>query len=89
MMKSPGWGDDLERALAYEDDLDEFDDVMQCVVEDGLLPGRGVARVYYEPEYGDPEEDPDAEPDEQTGERPTFRPVESERAPVRYIFWED
>jgi hypothetical protein len=35
----------LERALSYEDDLDEFDDVMQCVVEDRLLAGRGVARV--------------------------------------------
>jgi hypothetical protein len=79
----------LERALAWEDDLDEFDDVMQCVVEDKLIPGRGVARVYYEPKYGDPEEDPDEEPDEETGDRPTFRPVESERAPVRYIFWED
>jgi hypothetical protein len=89
----------LERALAWEDDLDEFDDVMQSVVEDRLIPGRGVARVYYEPKWGDPEEDPDEEsekPDDESepgrtkpGERPTFRPVESERAPVRYIFWED
>jgi hypothetical protein len=78
----------LERALSYEDDLDEFDDVMQRVVEDRLLPGRGLARVFYEPEYGEPEEDPDAEPDED-GKRPTFRPVENERAPVRYVFWED
>jgi hypothetical protein len=89
----------LERALSYEDDLDEFDDVMQCVVEDRLLAGRGVARVYYEPEFGDPEEDPDVEPEDSSdeaesgrskpGERPTFRPVENERAPVRYVFWED
>lgn len=79
----------LERALSYEDDLDEFDKVMKRVVEDRLLPGRGVARVFYEAEYGDPEEDEDGEPDEETGKRPTFRPVESERAPVRYVFWED
>ncbi len=79
----------LERALAYEDDLDEFSEVMEAVVEDRLLPGRGVARVYYEAEFGDPEEDPDGEPDEETGDRPTFRPVTSERAPVRYVFWED
>jgi hypothetical protein len=78
----------LERALAYEDDLDEFDEVMQRVVEDRLLPGRGVARVFYEPEFGEPEDDPDAEPDED-GKRPTFRPVDNERAPVRYVFWED
>jgi hypothetical protein len=79
----------LERALSYEDDLDEFSEVMEAVVEDRLLPGRGVARVYYEAKFGDPEEDPEAEPDEETGDRPTFRPVASERAPVRYIFWED
>lgn len=81
----------LERALAHEDDLDEFAEVMECVVEDRLLCGRGVARVYYEAKFGEPEEDPDAEPDgdpdgASTG---TFRPVASERAPVRYIFWED
>jgi hypothetical protein len=78
----------LERALAYEDDLDEFDEVMQRVVEDRLLPGRGIARVFYEPELGEPEDDPDGEPDED-GRQPQFRPVANERAPVRYIFWED
>lgn len=79
----------LERALAYEDDLDEFDEVMGQVVEDRLLPGRGVARIFYEPEYGEPEEDTEAEPDEETGEKPTFRPVTNERACARYVFWED
>lgn len=100
----------LERALAYEDDLDEFNEVMEQVVEDRLLPGRGVARVFYEPTFGEPEDDPDAdtegvsgggdqedEGDAVSGEgsaprmglRATFRPVESERAPVRYVFWED
>ena len=78
----------IERALAYEDDLDEFDEVMRRVVEDRLLPGRGVARVFYDPEFGEPEEDPDADLDED-GEKATFRPVENERAPVRYVFWED
>jgi|SRR5579859_179014 len=80
--------DILERALGYEDDLDEFSEVMERVVEDRLLPGRGVARVFYEPKYGEPEEDPDGIPDED-GKLPTFRPVENERAPVRYVFWED
>jgi hypothetical protein len=78
----------LERALAYEDDLDEFDEVMHQVVEDRLLPGRGIARVYYEPEFGDEEDDPDAEPDED-GEQPQYRPVTGERASVKYVFWED
>jgi hypothetical protein len=78
----------IERALGYEDDLDEFSEVMERVVEDRLLPGRGVARVFYEPEFGEPEEDLDGEPDED-GKPATFRPVANERAPVRYVFWED
>jgi hypothetical protein len=119
----------ITRVLEWADDVEEFDDVMQAIVEDRLLPGRGVARVFYEPEFGPEEEveDEDAEAeaggDEGTGDngqgpfeetsgegeggddaggagappaspsapsgRPTFRPVVSERAPVRYVFWED
>jgi hypothetical protein len=78
----------LEAALDYEQDIEEFDAVMQEVVEDRLLPGRGVARVFYEAEFGPEEEDPSGEPDED-GEPPTFRAVKNERAPVRYVFWED
>jgi len=78
----------LERALAWEDDVEELDDVMKGVVEDRLLPGRGVARVFYEYELGEPEDDPDGEPDED-GEIPTFQSVVAERAPLRYVFWED
>jgi hypothetical protein len=78
----------LETALDYENDIEEFDAVMQQVVEDRLLPGRGVARVFYEPEFGEEEEDQDAEPDEE-GNQPTFQSVTNERAPVRYVFWED
>src|SRR5215831_9538055 len=50
----------IERALEWADDIEEFDDVMQCVVEDRLLPGRGVARVFYEAEFG-PEEEAEEE----------------------------
>ena len=110
----------ITRCLEWEDDVEEFDDVMQAVVEDRLLPGRGVARVFYEPEFGPEEEiedeDEDAEaggedegesgesgddaggagapiaggaPESSASTRPTFRPVVSERAPIRYVFWED
>jgi hypothetical protein len=138
----------LQRALSYEDDIEEFDDVMQQVVEDRLLPGRGVARVFYEYELGDEEVDPTApvdpigsEAEDDAAGRParrrrarrgdaetapaaaadnlapppgpangsangepanagglagmpgaapaTFRAVVDERAPVRYVFWED
>jgi hypothetical protein len=122
----------LQRALSYDEDIEEFDDVMQQVVEDRLLPGRGVARVFYEYDLGEEEEDPDSEEssdgDEESeggtgdgspGSSPpapgapstvpstttsagaspvgsplgasagTFRAVSNERAPVRYVFWED
>jgi hypothetical protein len=78
----------LERSLTWEDDIEELDEVLQAVVEDRLLPGRGVARVFYEYELGEPEEEQDAEPGED-GEIPTFQPVVAERAPIRYVFWED
>lgn len=78
----------LERCLSYEDDVEEFDKVMKQVVEDRLLPGRGVARVFYEATFGDEEPDITQEPDEADGQ-PMMRPVETEHAPVRYVFWED
>jgi hypothetical protein len=123
--------DIIERCLEWSDDIEEFDDVVCAVVEDRLLPGRGVARVFYEPDFGDDEEEPkddeddadsadaagdgadegqdgadnlgDAEPAAGNGggltaalagvlpeaPRRTFRPVIHERAPVRYVFWED
>jgi hypothetical protein len=43
----------IERALAYSVDAFDFDAVMESVVEDRLLPGRGVARVLYIPHFGD------------------------------------
>jgi hypothetical protein len=79
----------LERALQWEDDIEELDDVLKAVVEDRLLPGRGVARVFYEYDLGDAEDDPEAAPDEEGGETPTFQPVVAERSPIRYVFWED
>jgi hypothetical protein len=44
----------LERSLAYAIDAVNFDAVMRAVVEDRLLPGRGVARVVYVPHFGEP-----------------------------------
>ncbi len=53
----------LERCLRYEDDADNFDTVMRAVVEDRLLPGRGIARVLYVPYYDEPNE-PEEEEEE-------------------------
>lgn len=48
----------LERCLAYscdpgDEEKSDFDLTMEAVVEDRLLPGRGVARVFYVPYYRD------------------------------------
>src|SRR5262249_33531423 len=43
----------LERCLLYAVDAFSFDAVMRAVVEDRLLPGRGVARVIYVPHFGE------------------------------------
>ena len=40
----------LQRCLDYELDEYDFDYVIECCVLDSLLPGRGLARVRYEPE---------------------------------------
>lgn len=42
----------LGRALSYTLDAYDFDGLMKDVVEDMLLPGRGVARVKYVPTFG-------------------------------------
>lgn len=54
----------LQRSIQYSADHFDFDDLMESVTEDRLLPGRGVARVLYVPHFGDvikepkpPEED--------------------------------
>ena len=44
----------LERSIAYSLDNCGFDQVMEGIVQDRLLPGRGVPRVMYIPHYGDP-----------------------------------
>lgn len=41
----------LERALSYQIDDYDFDAEVQDVVLDVLLPGRGVARIVYEPHF--------------------------------------
>lgn len=41
----------LERSLSYTIDVEEFYDVLEDAVLDVLLPGRGLARVKYEPTF--------------------------------------
>lgn len=41
----------LERALEYQMDIQPYKQIMDCVVLDWILPGRGVPRVRYMPKY--------------------------------------
>lgn len=41
----------LERALAFETDACDFDGTMESSVFDSVLPGRGAARIRFEPYY--------------------------------------
>ena len=44
----------LERALSYSIDAYDFDDLMRSILFDGMVAGRGMARVRYKP-YADDE----------------------------------
>ena len=90
----------LERALSYLVDDGGFDAAMEAVRDDMLLPGRGVARIVYEPVIarrplaragedvflldGRP-----AEPDGFDGETPYVEEVIDERVHCRHVFWKD
>jgi hypothetical protein len=79
----------LERSLTYLCDRYDIDSVMSSCVEDRLLPGMGIARVVYEPSFGDPVPDPDADEPEEGVEPATYRPVEKEVIRWEYKFWDD
>ena len=71
----------LERALEYSVDAYDFDDVMRSVVEDRLLPGRGVARVIYDPTLAK------AKPLEEGAEE--YDEVVYEEVQCEYVYWKD
>jgi hypothetical protein len=92
----------LERALEYHIDAYDFGDEVRSAVEDYLLPGRAVARVVYEPSYGeeitprlpvpDGQEMPEgAQQDAQGYFMPgePYQPVDYEEARCEYVFWKD
>ena len=88
----------LERALEYEiEQFPDFDDAMRGVVEDRLLPGRGVAWVRYEPTIvkDEPQPTPEqevAEEGAQITDKTEAAPIErvdSAHSPVDYVYWMD
>jgi hypothetical protein len=95
----------LERVLDFEiKEYPDFHDTLSCVVDDRLLPGRGVAWLRYEPkieefepsitnyaEIGGEEYSPERTLDEENGlaETETYERVVSETTPVDYVYWQD
>ena len=95
----------LERVLDFEiKEYHDFHDTLSCVVDDRLLPGRGVAWLRYEPkieefepqitnytEVGDSEYTAERTPDEENGLAQTevYEQVVSETTPVDYVYWQD
>lgn len=88
----------LERAISYSLDNSGFDAVMEAIVQDRLLPGRGVARVMYIPHFGDPIASDEFDAAEAEGvdvDNPGDKPVDParevvyEEAIATYVYWED
>lgn len=74
----------LERAITYSNDADDLDHALQMSVLDVLLPGRGVARIKYEPKF---RPIPGAEPDPLSDE-PIPEEIADERAPIQHVAWD-
>jgi hypothetical protein len=78
----------LESTVEYAVEEMDFDEVMENVVEDYLLPGLGVAWVRYEPVFKDQTDDTGgAVNDNNTGE--PAQVLASESIGLDYISWKD
>jgi hypothetical protein len=78
----------LESTVGYAIDEIAFDEVMDNVVEDYLLPGLGFAWVRYEPSFKDQtDRDGKAVNDNDTGK--PVQVLDSENVDIDYIAWKD
>lgn len=81
----------LTRASEYTMETEGFDRVMQSVVHDALLVGRGIARVRYEPVFvAHPEPDGDEDGNEEYEPESTPQDeIATERACIEHVQWDD
>lgn len=84
----------LERCLEYEvEEYPDFQRTMRCVVEDRLLPGRGVAWVRYDPHFAgeDNQNDEIVQVTTPSGTLTEDAPqtLDYECAPTDYVHWKD
>lgn len=88
----------LERALDYEiKQYPDFHNALSHVVDDRLLPGRGVVWLRYEPEIETFEPEvtnyievgaEDSEHNAIAGQQ-TYERIKNETSPVDYVYWQD
>lgn len=86
----------LERSISYSLDNGHFDLMMQAVVQDRLLPGRGVGRVLYVPHFGDEIPEPNEPADDDNEEFENAQDASSivdsagdEAPPLREVIYEE
>ena len=90
----------LERALDYEiKQYSDFHNTLSHVVDDRLLPGRGVAWLRYEPEIETVEPEvtnyvevggEDYQHNAIAGQTPQpYERIENETSPIDYVYWQD
>lgn len=76
----------LQRAISYCVDGYDFDEVMGAVVEDDILPGRGLARIKYVPTFA-PMQGPDGQPVMGDDGKP-MQQVVYETVTTDYVEWD-
>jgi hypothetical protein len=76
-----------QRAISYMVDTYDFDDLMNAIVMDMLLPGRGVAMVKYVPTFGDELKDEAGQPVKGEDGKPLRQKV-YEEVRCEYVEWD-
>ncbi len=93
----------LERSLSYQIDDYDFDGEIQDVVLDVLLPGRGVARIVYEPHFvavaadgmtaaspaGSFQAPPEAPGEGEVAEQSSYEKIAGQEARCEHVQWDD
>lgn len=78
----------LENSLKYLQGEEDFDEIMDSVVEDFLLPGMGTAWVRYEGIFGD-KKDENGETQYEADGKTAVQELLDEKVRMEYTYWQD
>lgn len=81
--------DVLERSVDYSMDVYDFDQVLKQDLLDMLLPGRGVSRVKYVPDFEDMDVDTEQAPAEAAEDAEKPQRIAYERVICEHVNWQD